>query len=149
MSPQTLGIIIGGLIPALTFSVTNLAIKGATNLGIGARWDMLLVGLGSASVGLVFPHRPPCRPPSVPAGRPGVLGRVALGLGIGCVLFAMNRFGASLSVLTPLFNVNTLFTVLLALWIFAEWKQVHVPRLLLGSMLIVAGGGFVSRARRV
>lgn len=36
--------------------------------------------------------------------------------------------------------------VLLALWIFAEWKQVHVVRLLIGALLIVVGGTLVARS---
>jgi hypothetical protein len=42
--------------------------------------------------------------------------------------------------------MNTLITVLLALWVFAEWKTVHIPQLLLGSILIVIGGTLVARA---
>ena len=35
---------------------------------------------------------------------------------------------------------------MLGLWIFAEWQQVHVLKLLLGATLIVIGGIIVSDA---
>jgi hypothetical protein len=42
--------------------------------------------------------------------------------------------------------MNTLISVLLALWVFAEWKQVKVPQLLIGTLLIMAGGIMVAKS---
>lgn len=68
--------------------------------------------------------------------------------GIGSVLVSIGivKYSAPLGKLVPLFNMNTLVTVLLALWLFAEWKEVQVPRLLIGSILIVVGGILVARS---
>lgn len=74
------------------------------------------------------------------------LGGLTWAIGVFGALYAINRFDTPLSKLAPLFNMNTLFTVLLALWIFAEWKQVKVPHLLMGSFLIVIGGVLVSKS---
>ena len=43
-----------------------------------------------------------------------------------------------------LYNMNTLVTVIGALLIFSEWKDVPLLRSLLGSVLIVTGGVLVS-----
>jgi uncharacterized membrane protein len=67
-------------------------------------------------------------------------------LGTGLILLAFDRFGASVSQLAPLYNMNTLVVVLLGLLIFSEWKQVRPVPLLIGSLLIVLGAVFVARA---
>jgi transporter family protein len=56
------------------------------------------------------------------------------------------KFETPIAKLTPLYNMNTLIVVLLALWIFAEWKEVKVLQLLIGAVLIVMGGVLVARA---
>ena len=146
MSSHALGIIIGGMIPALIFGIVNLAVKAAADSGIGVGWYVLFVGIGVVLIGsiilLFMPDRTISLQSSLFAGAVGF----GWGLGIGLIVIALNKFGLPISVLTPLFNMNTLVTVLLALWIFAEWKQVRVPQLLFGSVLIVIGGTIVARS---
>ena len=130
MSPYALGIIIGGLIPALCFGLANLSVKGASQAGIGMGSFVLFVGLGVLLSGAVFFLLIPDKSISLSSGMISVGMGAAWGTGIGIVFYALNRFDIPIGVLTPLFNMNTLVTVLLALWIFAEWKQVRVPQLL-------------------
>lgn len=67
-------------------------------------------------------------------------------LGMSCVSFALTKYETPLSVLAPIFNANTLITVLVALWLFSEWKHVQVHQLIIGAILIVAGSTLVARA---
>jgi len=69
---------------------------------------------------------------------------IAWGAGVLLVALAINNYKAPLSVLAPLYNMNTLVTVLGALFIFSEWKDVNVIKLIIGSILIVGGGVLVS-----
>ena len=146
MTSHSLGIFVGGLIPAILFTIANLSAKGASHIGIGVGWYVLLAGCGVTLAGIVLLILIPEFRLTPLSGFLGGMVGFMWGIGIGCVIIALNRYGASMGVLTPLFNMNTLFTVLLALWIFAEWKNVKIPQLLIGSMLIVAGGVLVSRA---
>ena len=146
MQPQTMGFIIGGLLPALLFGYSNLAVKFATNAGLSIPFVVLLTGVGNLVVGtsllFVFPEH------SITA-RSGLwmfTGGVAWALGMSGVTIAIVQYSASVSQLTPLFNMNTLVAVLFALWVFAEWQNVKVPQLLLGSFFIVIGGTLVARA---
>jgi hypothetical protein len=60
------------------------------------------------------------------------------------VPLSFSRYGASLSRIALLYNMNTLVTVIGALLIFCEWRDVPLLRLLLGSVLIITGGVLVS-----
>jgi uncharacterized membrane protein len=48
--------------------------------------------------------------------------------------------------LTPLYNMNVLVTVVLGLLLFAEYRDVHVVRLLGGTILLMAGALLVAGA---
>jgi glucose uptake protein GlcU len=69
-------------------------------------------------------------------------------LAAGLILLAVDRLGASISQLVPLYNSATLITVLLGLWMFAEWKEISVLPLLLGAVAIVAGTVIVTGASK-
>ena len=146
MSSHAAGILIGGLVPALLFSVANLSTKGVSQVGMGVGWYVFFAGIGVMLAGSLFllfiPERSMTSASGVFASGVGL----SWGLGIGMIVIAINRFGSPIGILTPIFNMNTLITVLLALWIFSEWKQVKVPQLLLGSVLIVVGGMVVAKS---
>ena len=146
MSHHTLGLIVGGLIPALLFGVSNLFIKGSIQVGISLPLYLLSTGVAVLVVGLL--SLLVVRETQVSSGSFALAfgSGVCWAIGIFCVTFALQRYDATVSTLTPLFNMNTLIAVLLALWIFAEWKQVQVPHLLIGSLFIIIGGIFVARA---
>jgi drug/metabolite transporter (DMT)-like permease len=146
MRPETLGLIIGGVVPALLFSVSNLSSKGAVNAGISMGPYVLLIGIGVTIIGVLAMYVFPERVINPQSAGIALLFGLSWGIGVGCVAFAIAQYGSNISQLAPLFNVNTLFTVLIALWIFSEWGQVQVPQLLLGSLMIVAGSVLVARA---
>jgi transporter family protein len=144
MSQQTLGILIGGLIPALLYGVSNIFVKAGNQAGISTGVYLLVLGITIAVLGaffLLFTR-------DAHATNLGMLYTtgfgITWGLGTACVALAVSKYKAPLATIVPLFNMNTLVAVILALWIFAEWKQVHVTRLLFGSFLIVIGGTLVA-----
>ena len=71
---------------------------------------------------------------------------IALGLGTGFVALGLLKYRAPLAKLVPLYNMNTLVTVMLALIIFAEWQQTNTVQLLVGAAFIILGGLLVSGA---
>ena len=68
------------------------------------------------------------------------------GLGMIAVVLGLDRYGAPLSKLAPLYNLNTLVVVLLALVFYAESRDVNTMKLLGGASLIMAGAAVVARA---
>jgi drug/metabolite transporter (DMT)-like permease len=146
MSSHMTGLLIGGVLPAFLFGLTNVSAKMASNMGVGIGVYLLCVGIGVCLVGLgyllVFPDFVLTAKTALISGFVGF----SWGLGLSCVIIALTVYGSSISQLTPLFNMNTLITVFIGLVIFAEWKQVQIPTLILGSTLIVIGGIMVARS---
>jgi len=114
--------------------------------GAGTGEFLVLFGITLAAIGAV------CRIRShdgvIP--RAAVLTGIATGvlwsLGTGLNLVALGRLGASISQITPLFNMNTLVVVLVGLWVFREHQQVHPAPLLVGAVAIIVGAVLVATA---
>jgi drug/metabolite transporter (DMT)-like permease len=146
MSSQTLGILIGGLIPGLIFGLSNVVVKLATQKGIALPLYIIITGLAVVAVGIALLVVLPDRQISMASGTIAFSGGALWAIGMTCIVIALQKYGASISVLTPLFNMNTLVAVILGMWIFAEWRTVSVPQLLMGAALITAGATMVARA---
>jgi len=144
MSSQMIGLIIGGLIPAIFFGLSGVLAKASNIAGIGLGYYMLIVGSAVVITGLICLAVVPDRTISFTAGRDAFLSGAAWALGAALVAVALARFHSPISQLVPLYNLNTLVGVLLGLWIFAEWQNLDVTRLLIGSGLIVIGGTLVA-----
>ncbi len=70
-------------------------------------------------------------------------------LGMLCTLIALgNKEGGHLSLIAPIYNINTLWAMLVGLIFFKEAKQVSVPYAVAGALLITIGGGLVGLAKR-
>lgn len=146
MSTQTLGIVIGGLVPALLFGISNVLVKFATEKGISLPLYAIITGLAVLTVGIALLFLFPERVISKESGAITFIGGLIWASSMACIVIGLQRYDASISVITPLFNLNTLIAVGIGLWVFSEWKTVHVPQLLVGSFLIVIGGALVARA---
>ena len=144
MSETQLGIVVGGLIPALLFGVSGICQKLSNQHGISTGAYVLSVGLGVVLVGVVLCFFNGSQTASVRSVLPAVVMGLCWGAGVVLVAIAINDYKATLSVLAPLYNMNTLVTVVGALFIFSEWKDVNVVRLVIGAVLIIGGGVLVS-----
>lgn len=140
------GLLVGGLVPALLFGITGTLQKVYGRAGGGSGWYLPLVGLGVAATGLAALPLLGERALTARAGVVALGIGISWGLGMIAVILGLDRFGAPLSKLAPLYNLNTLVVVLLALVLFAESREVNVLRLLGGATLITAGATLVARA---
>lgn len=142
------GLLVGGLLPALLFGVAGLLQKVASRTGAGAGPYLLCIGVGVLLVGTLVTLG------SHGAGRTisgrGMLASGAIGfawaLGTWAVVLGLTRYAAPLAKLAPLYNLNTLVVVVLALVVFAEFRDVAVTKLVAGAALIVVGGALVANA---
>jgi len=140
------GLLVGGFLPALLFGITGVLQKAYGRAGGGSGWYLLLVGLGVSATGLVAVGFMADRALTARAGLVALGIGLSWGLGMIAVVLGLNRYDVPLSKLAPLYNLNTLVVVLLALALFAESRDVNVPRLLGGATLIMAGAALVARA---
>lgn len=146
MSASWMGLVVGGLVPALGYALFALFTKSATTAGIGPGANMVLVGLSTALVGVAFHLALPATPLTLRGGAWAVASGLVWGAGTGFVSLALMRYGIPVSKLNPLYNTNTLLAVALGLVVFSEWKQVDVLKLSLGALLILGGSLLVARA---
>jgi len=145
MKPQTAGLLVGGMIPALGYSLFAVGTKLAAQSNLGAGPLLVLVGAACIAVGAVFWKLLPSGLDPVGAGW-GLLAGLAWAAGTGFVSLVLTRWGVPISKLNPIYNTNTLLTVAIGLVAFGEWKQVHPVQLIIGAGLILAGSLLVSGA---
>jgi drug/metabolite transporter (DMT)-like permease len=148
MSSNTLGLIIGGLAPALLFGVFAILTKASTQYNLGSSFYLVAVGISCVILGLfsipILPNNISKLPLQGIAF--AALGGLAWGLGMLLVNVALSRFNTPISLLAPVYNMNTLVSIVLGLWIFAEWRNVSMPTLMIGTFLVTLGGIILSRA---
>ena len=140
MSKQWAAILIGGLLPAVFLGISGAVQKTASRSGIAPGLYLLIIGLVVALVGAAVALVQ--RDASVSAsGAVQTVGFAILwSVGILGIMLGLGRFEGQVSVLVPLYNMNTLVAVGIGLVLLGEWRDVSVWRLLAGAALIVAGG---------
>lgn len=146
MSSQLLGLLIGGILPALFYGISNLFAKASTNAGMSVGGQLIVIGLAISAMGLLFNQVLPGNIPSLAAIASSTMQGLCWALGTGCVVLGLLKYQTPLSKLVPLYNMNTLVTAGLALVIFLEWREANPTQLLLGAILIILGGILVSGA---
>lgn len=146
MAPQLIGLLIGGLLPALAYGISGLLAKVSTNMGMSVGGHLICIGVMVSLVGVVMQGILPGPLPSGAAIASSSIYGLFWGVGTGGVALGLIRYQAPLSKLAPLYNMNTLITVVLALLVFAEWQNVDAVKLAIGALLVVIGGVLVSLA---
>ena len=146
MTTHMWAIIIGGVVPALLYGISGVFQKSSSQAGIGIAPYLIFIAVGVMLAGAVFLFFTPDRTVSPRSGIFATLLGLSWGLGMGLVAVALTFYSTPLSRLVPLYNMNTLVAVVLALVVFSEWKEVAVAKLLAGALLIVVGGILVANS---
>lgn len=139
------GMLVGGFLPAILYGIGGIFQKLSIQSGIGIGPYIVGSGVGALIAGsliwLILPENPPINVSGV--GYAMVIGFI-WALGMTSVAVALQRYSAPLAKLAPIYNMNTLITVLLALIIFSEWQELSISRLLGGTLLIILGCSLVA-----
>lgn len=144
MTHTQIGLIIGGVLPAILFGISGFVQKISANQNITTGAHLVAIGVGVVIVGLVVCLCGGGEVFTIKKVVPSLVIGAAWGCGMLLVTIALMKYNASLAAITPLYNMNTLITVIVALVFFAEWKDANIPKLLIGTVLITVGGIFVS-----
>jgi len=144
MTQAQLGIILGGIIPAVLFGIAGICQKLSNQHGISTGAYVLSVGIGVVIVGASLCFYNTQQQFNLKSILPALFMGLSWGIGVVLVALAINHYKTALSKLAPLYNMNTLVTVVGALIVFSEWKDVNALRLLMGAILIIGGGVLVS-----
>lgn len=146
MTSKYTALMLGGVLPALIYGGSALFQKISTGLGISLSAYLVATGIGVAMVGVgfyIFDHSFTF---SIKSGFYAFVFGLTWGIASGLVAYTLINFEVPISQLVPLYNMNTLVAVILALVIFSEWKDLHAIKLLSGSALIVAGAILVANS---
>jgi drug/metabolite transporter (DMT)-like permease len=148
MNLNYMGIIIGGFLPAIIFGIGGIFLKASARQGISLNHLILFAGAGA--IFLAFLLLVLIKEKSISAGSATMAFCVGLSWASATALMsiAMVKFETPISIIGPLTAIASLITALLAMWIFSEWKEVLIARLLMGATLIVIGVMLVSTSSK-
>jgi len=148
ISHNTLGIIIGGIIPAFLYGFFTITMKAGAEYKISTSNYLMVIGIMIFIVGLL--SKQVLNSPETPGNFAGfgfaIISGLLWGLGTTLVNYSLVKFGTPIAILAPLYNMNTLVAVLGGMILFAEWKTVQSLPVFIGSMLIVCGGVLLSKS---
>ena len=146
MSSKSTALLLGGFLPAIIYGGSALFQKASTSLGISLSAYLVATGLGVALVGLGFYFFENTFSFTTKSGLYAGAFGLTWGIASGLVAYTLLHFKIPIAQLVPLYNMNTLVAVILALIVFSEWKELHAIQLLSGSALIVAGAVLVANS---
>lgn len=146
MTTKTTALLIGGFLPAFIYGGSAIFQKLSTNIGISISMYLIAVGIGVMVAGIGFYLFDNTTVFSLKASSYAGMFGLTWGIASGLVAYSLLNFSVPISQLVPLYNMNTLVAVLLALLIFSEWKDLNTIKLISGSVLIVIGAIFVANA---
>ena len=139
-------LILGGLTPAILFAISAVLQKQTIQSGIGLGFYIIVIGIGmlitGAAIFLLFPDKLI----NLKSAGFGFSSGIFAAIGIALVGLTIIKYGVPLSKLVPIYNMNTLFAVLLALVVFSEWQNVNVGTLMVGTLMVTVGAIFVANA---
>jgi len=146
MTDKTMGVILGGLLPALCFGVSSVLMKLAARAGVGLGPYVLSLAVG---VGLYGAFTLLTQSGRVVTS-PGVIFAILVGLtwaiGMALIQVALTRYHAAISQIVPLHMLNLIVTIALGFLLFAEARDVEAGRLLIGAILMGLGAILVAGA---
>jgi len=140
-------LLIGGLLPTVLLGLGTVLMKLSMREGssvpnylvqVGA--TVLCVGLLGTVTGAGWVSTPRA-----------VVFAALMGLGwataIGAMAHAVSTLGVPVAIIAPLTNSNALVALAISALVFREWDDLNVPRVLAGTLLILAGAAVVATAR--
>lgn len=146
MTTQTIGLLIGGGIPAVLFGLSTVFNKSSVLAGISLGFYMLSVGLAVMLVGGVLYAMEAEHIVTVKSASIALLAGLSWGGGASAITIALIHYQTPISQLVPIYNLNTLVAVMVGLVFFSEWQDVNMVKLLTGGILVVAGASLVANA---
>lgn len=143
---NSVGMLVGGLLPALAFGIGALFQKHSNDIGIGQSNYLLFFAFGllitSGIAFLVLPDNVLSIKAGLFAGGHGLL----FGAGFVFLAIGLTVYSLPISQLVPLANMSTLVSVVFGLALFGEHTELNLGYLLSGATFIVIGGILVGRA---
>jgi uncharacterized membrane protein len=146
MTDKSMGVVLGGLLPALCFGVASVLMKMAARAGIGPGPYVLSLAAGVALYGSFTALTQPGRVATTRGVVFALLTGLVWALGMALIQIALTRHHAAISQIVPLHMLNLAVTIALGFVLFAEARDLDAGRLVIGAILIGIGAVLVARA---
>ena len=146
MTNNTKGIIIGGFMPAIMLGLFSIFQKLGAQKGVGPELFIFLGGITIAIVGAILITTMNSGNFNLRSILWGLLSGTCWAIATACVSYAVFNYNTPMSKLSPIFNTNTLTTVILGMLILGEWKELKVIKVFIGAIMIIIGAIVVSGA---
>ena len=104
----------------------------------------MVIGISITLAGLMYFFVFPDKTLSLRSGVYSSLVGLTWAIAVALISFAVAQYGTPISKLVPLYNMNTIVAVFLGLFLLAEWKDMNTTKLLIGSLMVIAGGSLVA-----
>ena len=144
MNSNYIGILVGGIVPAIIFGIGGVFVKASNQQGISLNYYILFTCLGVLVISLISFFIFNEKMVNFKSGTYAFIVGATWVVGVLLVAFALKKYNTPMSIISALNCTACLVTILLALVIFSEWKETKVIRLLIGSVMIVVGAMLVS-----
>lgn len=139
-------VIVGGLVPAILWAITGIFQKLSAQHGTPPTIYLAVFGLVIFTLGILSTLIPTGEKISLPGVSFAALAGITFALGTGAISFALWRYNAPISKLTPILNSNVLITVVIALLFLKEASTVNPWQLIIGSVLAAVGATVAASA---
>ena len=146
MDQKLLGLLIGGLLPAIFLGFAGVFQKMSTNEGISIGPYVTVTGLAITVVGLLVWLFTKESSFSVTSGVYASLFGFFWAVGSVCIATSLIKYNANISQLVPLYNMNTLITVVAGLVFLGEYKNINLAYLISGASVVLVGGYLCSQS---
>ncbi len=140
MEPKTLSLLLGGVLPAFLFGLAGICQKLSSQTGISTGAYLVTIGVGTVLMGGLFMLLQKNATFTTQGVLYSGLYTILWTIGMAGIAMALQKYNGQISQLVPLYNMNTLITVVIGLILLAEWHTVNSGKLLIAAILIIVGG---------
>lgn len=141
---QIRSILIGGLAPAILLGLSTVLMKLSMKTGIGLPVYIICVGSTITLYGIIAYFLSNTKDFVFSGATYAILMGIAWATSSLCMAYGVSTLKLPVAIVAPLSNSNAIVAVLLSAWIFAEWKDLDVTKVVVGTLLIVIGATVVS-----
>lgn len=146
MPSHFVSLLLGGIVPAFLFAGSAIFSKLAARSQLPNSASITAMGVAIAVVGILaslFPQEGDRL--SVEGLGNAYISGTSWGLGALCVYIAIRNFDAPISVITPLYNTNSIIAVLAGCFFLSEWSVVDRGYLAVALFFFTVGGLILTR----
>ncbi|MDF3822321.1 hypothetical protein P3G55_20625 [Leptospira sp. 96542] len=140
-------LLIGGLIPSFLLGLGTVLMKFSIKAGMSLPGYLVIVGFTISIYGTIFCYVSGNNGFPIHSIFFAIVMGVSWATAIFCMSYGLSVLKIPISIISPLTNTNALIAVILGALVFAEWKDLNMIKILIGTILIITGATIVSSAQ--